>query len=62
MLIEEDGVGKCPFDPLQNSTAVYTGTLICSKKRKQVQQSNSQTTTIKTMQTVNKLLNHRKPQ
>lgn len=24
MVTEEDGVGKCPFDPLQNSTAVYT--------------------------------------
>ena len=32
MVTEEDGVGKCPFDPLQNSTAVYTGTLICFRK------------------------------
>lgn len=32
MVMEEDGVGKCPFDPLQNSTAVYTGTLICFRK------------------------------
>lgn len=24
MVAEEDGVGKCPFDPMHNSTAVYT--------------------------------------